>query len=653
MALLAGFATVDLGLQAVLVDVAGTLALARAVVPAGALATVAWLASWAMLATFAAKAVPHLFPARLVGTTRSMRFRLPVAGVAIGAGVLLEAATVGGLGADGATAPWAPVSDAVGLQAWTLALLLGGALAVAAAVRASDGRLLGGGFAADLLDAATPFERVEHADLRRLGIALAAVVVAAVALGTFLLVGELLSPLTEVAAVAWGAVWLLGEAGLPVSAPGREWLDVKRRLSLLAAAPAAGTKGLACFLVVAHGLLAGGLAAGATVEMLAVVGGQVLAGTYSSPTLGLFLSVGWVATTTYTLWYWLRMADRLPHFLEEWVGLSPREVVTRREWVDRRPLVARPPGLMVPPMLVWLVINTGQNRVFDRFDGSLPDYFLPGLAVTLLVVAASVALAYRLSPQSPLTDAVALPGALTVQLTLFLLALTQPTNGPSDTMVGLVEYPLWGSPPAGWALEHLALALVGFGLFVALLFYLPDAREQRHRGGGYRLLPGALVLGVGLGMYATGEALRASAGDLGPLAVALSSIGGFVAVPGVVALLAKTSLLVPGTTAPGEGVGPGRYLRSAVLFATAVVVLFAAPSFVAVESTAFGVVAAVVLLLVALSVVDLVRRVVASVRRVLGGTDEAGERSRPDPPDDQVGGPPHERAEDDSEAGRS
>lgn len=198
--------------------------------------------------------------------------------------------------------------------------------------------------------------------------------------------------------------------------------------------------------------------------------------------LGVGLS--FLTASAFGVWFWLRMLERLPAFLEDW-----EHAVGLRAASEREPETTRPMGVMVPPSLavfastLWLIHvsrTTGQLVVTPQDMA----YALAWPAILGLLLA-SVWLTRRRDPQTAASDNRALPAALLVQIGIGSVFLW--LEFPADT----------GAQTVSVAFSPLAvMMLVGIPLF----FYLQDVYlwGERREDIGMYAFPAVLGLFGGL-----------------------------------------------------------------------------------------------------------------------------------------------------------
>lgn len=181
-----------------------------------------------------------------------------------------------------------------------------------------------------------------------------------------------------------------------------------------------------------------------------------------------------VVFAVYSVWYWLRLFSRLPHFLAAWRAALPREMSIEYGGTDR-PLLARPPGWFVPPVLFILTMVHMQRY------GTWPEapvVPLPHLVVWTVLFCITAWTAYRGivgSPQPPATDGIALPFSFLVEMAgAFLWVDIGSESLFLRTVFGDI-------PPERLAAAIWTSSAFGILLFlagIAYLFYLPDVRHR-------------------------------------------------------------------------------------------------------------------------------------------------------------------------------
>lgn len=133
----------------------------------------------------------------------------------------------------------------------------------------------------------------------------------------------------------------------------------------------------------------------------------------SYPSLS-WIETGYVLTlllvAAYGLWFWLRVAERLPAFLAAWHSETSSTETTR------------PPGVMLPLFAATVPFGLHARRI-----GPVPALSDSGYAVAWPFGAATIVVAAlwarRIEPQAPGTDGRAIPAAAVVQAGAFLFAI--------------------------------------------------------------------------------------------------------------------------------------------------------------------------------------------------------------------------------------
>lgn len=211
--------------------------------------------------------------------------------------------------------------------------------------------------------------------------------------------------------------------------------------------------------------------------------------------LGVGLS--FLTASAFGVWFWLRMLERLPAFLEDW-----ERAVGLRAASEREPATTRPLGVMMPPSLalfaatLWLI---HVSRTTGRLVVTPQDvaYALIWPAI-LCILLASVWLTLHREPQDAASDNRALPAALLVQIGIgfvFLWLEFPAETGGQAVSVGfsplavmmLVAIPfffylqdvyLWGERRDGIGMYAFPAALGSFGGFVIVLGTIPTTERQ-------------------------------------------------------------------------------------------------------------------------------------------------------------------------------
>lgn len=270
------------------------------------------------------------------------------------------------------------------------------------------------------------------------------------------LVAVVLFPVPEVLAVAGGLVAVL----TPDRAnKWRRAADVENRLLTIARVGTYGFKGMFGVLLPVAGIV---LAAVASLVVVLAVGFGVRDGITGSLQASEILQAAVVIpvlalTAWYSLWYWLRILDRLPHFIEVW---NARQPVVMETPEPTRPLKARPPGLLIQPTLVFVVL-----AVPVTYPWSLLVVGVPSLALCVWMLW-NVRRPRRHEPIDSVTepvvsDNIAIPAAFLVQFGGFGIVANR------DAIVTAVT----GTPEAIVPVVSSALLVL---LFVSV-FYFSDA----------------------------------------------------------------------------------------------------------------------------------------------------------------------------------
>lgn len=465
-----------------------------------------WMADWVFLTAFVFGITPYVFPPRMRGTVQSLRVRAGATATVVGVGLVLQAGlwTISPEEAR-VILQSSPLTGIGSFWLWLLVWLSIGLLLTAVAARSTAGDAILTSSTATLLDAWTPFREVRGVGPWRLVLAGGLVGLVFLLLGLFTIFVASLSPLPETLVLVWGmTVAVTRRRGRPVTFLNRTPPDVESRFALPIAAVTAGPKGTVCGLLLLVGTLPFLMLAGPmALFILAIVVGTPLVliteGLMANLVYldSLYLTSAGVLSGGYALWYFSRLLERLPRFLQAWTVVSPRDRITLREWPDHQQLVTRPPGLMIPPMLVILVMFIGMTYTGNsRGHGvvAVPIPYLVAATGALGLVGASVLRARRRPPQPPLSDGYALPAAVTVVVTVLLFMILERTASARELVGAVVSL---SSPPVG-ALTDLVTIALGVGFILGFIFTVPDVWEQRYRGAGYRLVPGGYVLTIGV-----------------------------------------------------------------------------------------------------------------------------------------------------------
>lgn len=198
-----------------------------------------------------------------------------------------------------------------------------------------------------------------------------------------------------------------------------------------------------------------------------------------------------LVATVYGVWYWIRMLERLPSYLDFWA-----DKVGKRETEAPESRITRPVGVMIPPTmaifatLLWMVLDQTNGPGLSTLD------ILYAITWPLLIVGmlASVWLTRHRNPQPPETDGRAIPLSLVVQLLGGVSAVSWIGNASNENAPSLVFSP--------------------FGAFILVavpwFFYLQDVYliGEEYEGVKHYVFPMYLILfgtvvGI-LGLVATG-----------------------------------------------------------------------------------------------------------------------------------------------------
>lgn len=123
----------------------------------------------------------------------------------------------------------------------------------------------------------------------------------------------------------------------------------------------------------------------------------------------------------YSIWFWVRVLERLPYFLDTWVERYKQ--TSRSLDLPSEEPPARPPDYLVLPMLLMITYALGLDRILFVLILIEPDIskyvylFITSLIVVLILW--SVRRTTRISPQGTSRELRTVIIALTVQLTAF------------------------------------------------------------------------------------------------------------------------------------------------------------------------------------------------------------------------------------------
>lgn len=493
--LLALFALLDLGgrMAASVLDIFAAPALVSlfasdVFVPA----IVGWAAGWAMFGTLIYGVTPTVFPSTVAWVTRQPLFKGVTATTSVSIGIIVEGITFKG---------WfsgSPVSTID--HRWLVVVGIGATIAYVlvlwylypAPLLSEHGPLV------TLLDGFARFSdvrnSVEESGLSRIEKPL--LVVAAV--GPCLLICAFLGviafgiaifyPLPEIVVLIYVGVSVVGDEGVPL--PADTWtIQIDRRLTIGVSTATWGLKGIVSLVFVILGILMSAF----PFIVFVVVGGvlavnpSVVAGI--RPGLWVFLSLYLVSVAMlggYGLWYWLRVIDRLPYFLDRWAERQPIDVQTDWTWEERPPLVARPPGVFVPWALLFLTVIVSTRTVDRDAMVGIPA----GHALLWMGLLAGIGWLIRrgiaAEPQHPGSDGLAIPGAVVIQVTCYALLTDIAGAGTITDALFRIQLP----PP------RTMPDIVGFVAFLWVLvtfYYLHDAFNRKNVPGVTQFMMEGLI----------------------------------------------------------------------------------------------------------------------------------------------------------------
>lgn len=426
--------------------------------------TVGWFAGWAMFGTLVYGVVPSVFPDTVERTNDRPSFKAVTAATAIGFAVVIESQVF--------VSWWSGAPfDGIGNK-WFLFVGIAGAITFTALQwRQHNGDPMSpdGPFAA-LVNGLTPFFDVrgeQSSTPSRLVVDLAGVgvyLLICVFMGLVVFLLILLYPLPEVAVLLHVGLRVAHEddVGLPVES----WAaQIDRRLTASVGAFNAGPKGIGSMVFILGGVLISGFFAfmvsygimsqiGYTLNAiydLNLSPNHILAVLYMAAVI---LTLGLLAI--YGIWFWLRVIERLPYFLDTWVHTQPKDMRTTRTWNETGSLIARPSGVMVP----WAVLFITFSLMMPGCDITETGCF-PSLGVILVWVSTVAGVcwlswdSFSAEPQDPLWDNFAIPVAFSVQL--FAIG---------------IGYDIIGAWNFNIPMAHKTLLLF---VILAVCFYYPDA----------------------------------------------------------------------------------------------------------------------------------------------------------------------------------
>lgn len=286
-------------------------------------------------------------------------------------------------------------------------------------------------------------------------------------LGVLVVVAAFIYPITESLILGWVVFSSISRRGPEKDDRVPRWADLEQRVLTTARATTMGTKGVLSVGIVIIGM-------GFSAVMVLILSHLQISRTTNISQL---FVVGMLLVTLgtyslYGLWYWLRLAARLPTFLEFWYSRKRGSGVSAPGDQARR-LPTRPPWYMLPPTLV--LASMAAMTHFDP-DSGLFILFVGAWAASLLLTVASVWIALAAVPQPALSDSLALPLSVYVQVGGFLLLTTDPVALVGNLAAGDVL----GDPAVTRSLLYLSLP--------GLVYYIPDALSQRLRDGKRRFL---------------------------------------------------------------------------------------------------------------------------------------------------------------------
>lgn len=378
--------------------------------------TLSWGLSWLLYWVAIYFVLPRVYPGDAGATIAKHRsIRAGIVTTIIGVGVVVERSEFGPFYGSPLPEPTTGVLIAV--------LILGGILPLCLLAMIPSTRFLGrDGLIVSMLAYFLPIQDDATAETR--GVTRWILIAGLISLTAFLLfwVTLLLVTATILALILFPLPEILGGVGIVLSivSPNRtdqlrSDIDLETRLLSIARCGTYGLKGVFSVVLPVAGILLAAIASlGAMLGIATVVQesihhelriGQLV------QTVIVLLSVA--ISAWYTLWYWFRIVDRLPHFLERWNELQPVSLETP---AVSQPLRARPSGLLIQPALVFAILTVPFE--YPRSLALLP---------ALIVVCLWMLYAWRQTrrrdrsgtPQDPVTDNIAIPGAFLVQVSGF------------------------------------------------------------------------------------------------------------------------------------------------------------------------------------------------------------------------------------------
>lgn len=377
-------------------------------------------------------AVYFLLPIVLPERIQQDWFRWVLAGVSVGIGIaagfnaLLPSPTVSLLRDVGVT-----TSVEFGLILYVILVVGGGSIAVAVAYQSSGNVIKGDAVPINLRNVPLAGEDVAEEPARWESILIVSLylLIICALIGMAIGVVSYLFPLPEVLVLgALGGATVIEYAPWTLDVPrlqkGRA--DIVDRFARLARYPTRSGKGEITAVVILGGV---GVSIVPVVTSMVVVY-AILFLTYSmlrepsmlwvavlqepfATVIGLWNVSGWFLCLLlpgfYALWYWLRMASRVPYFLERWEAVrgsdAASEAVRESRESDPLPLVSHPPDYLLLPTILLsvslLFYQWAQRSTAAQVEvGDL--LFVPVWPALLAVTALTIRWTYRREPARPI-----------------------------------------------------------------------------------------------------------------------------------------------------------------------------------------------------------------------------------------------------------
>lgn len=433
--------------------------------------SIGWAAGWAMFGTLIYSVTPEVFPSRVDDIFGHPYFQVVTAGTAVGIGIVVESAFLDSWYTGSLVARidvrWLPAVAMVGVVLFTVVLWRYGRWSL----WSINGPL------ATLVEGFTPFTEIRgHPDSSRGDPTMVAVgglgifILVCVFLGLFALGISNFYPLPELLVLVYVTLNAIDFSGNRWTI-GRWIAQIDQRLTIGVSVVTWGLKGMMSLTFALLGILMSVfffmmsvLLSGALISQINIQ--QAVAIQYRIWIfVGLFLLTAFLLGG-YGLWFWLRIIDRLPYFLNDWSISKPANVEVDWTFDDHMPLLSRPPGMLMP----WVGLELTLLIVFDNIgaESNVPsDVYLFGW---LVVVAGFIWFLYQslsVNPQPPFTDGYAIPVAFVSQLIGYGFLADFSAGGTLSNSIAELRI-----PPTAFLLNILAFVLLVWALMV--LYYTHD-----------------------------------------------------------------------------------------------------------------------------------------------------------------------------------